>query len=228
MKNHGLNNNQLKIIGMVVMLLDHAGVILFPQYELLRIIGRVGFPLFAYMIAEGCTYTKSRKKYLLTLLAMAIGIQTVYFIAMGSLYQNVLVTFSLSVASIFAVDTFVRNKNLKHGVMMVAALSLVVFLSLIAPILFEKQGFVIDYGFFGVLLPVAVYYSKGKVWKLSSTAAILVIRGLLYGELKWFALLSLPLLFLYNGERGKAKMKYVFYIFYPAHLAILYLISLLI
>ncbi len=228
MKKLGLNNNQLKIIGMAVMLLDHAGLMLFPQYEILRIIGRLGFPLFAYMIAEGCTYTRNRKKYLLTLLVMAIGIQAVYFIAMGSLYQNVLVTFSLSVMAIFAIDAFARNKNVKSGVMMAVVLSLVVFVSLIAPILFEKQGFVIDYGFFGVLLPVAVYYAKGKAWKLSSTAIILVIRGLLYGELKWFALLSLPLLFLYNGERGKAKLKYVFYIFYPAHLAILYLISLLI
>ena len=96
------------------------------------------------------------------------------------------------------------------------------------PLLFSDQGFVVDYGFFGVLLPVVVYYSKGKVWKLSSAAAILAIRGLLYGELKWFALLSLPLLLLYNGERGKARMKYVFYIFYPLHLVLLYAISLLI
>lgn len=228
MKNIGLNNNQLKMIGMAVMLLDHAGIILFPQCEILRIIGRLGFPIFAYMISEGCLYTRNRRRYLVTLLSMAIVIQAVYFIAMRSLYQNILVTFSLSVMTVFAIDAFIKNKNVKYGVIMWVTLSVVVFLSVIAPLLFKDHGFVIDYGFFGVLLPVAVYYARGKICKLASVALILVIRGLLYGELKWFALLSLPLLFLYNGERGKAGMKYVFYIFYPVHLVILYGISFLI
>ena len=52
-KKFGLTNNQLKIIAMVSMLFDHVGKELLPQYTVLQIIGRLAFPIFAYMIAEG-------------------------------------------------------------------------------------------------------------------------------------------------------------------------------
>ena len=228
MKHIGLTNNQLKIIAIIIMVLDHAGLMLFPQYPILRIIGRLGFPIFAFMIAEGCFYTKNRRRYLVSMLIMAVGIQAVYFIAMGSWYQNVLVTFSLSTVTIFSVDLFLQKKNPVTFAVMLCSLSAVLFVSVAAPLLFKEQGFVIDYGFFGAMLPVAVYYARGKWPKLLAVAAILVVRIALYGGLKWFALLSLPLLFLYNGQRGKANLKYLFYIFYPTHLVILYLISLII
>ncbi len=211
---------------MLSMLMDHAGLLLFPQLEFLRVAGRLAFPIFAYMIAEGCRYTKHRGKYLSLISVMAVGIQAVYFFAQGSLYQNILVTFSLSVAVIFAIDSFIAHKSLATCAVMLISLSGVIFLSLVAPFLWEDQGFVIDYGFWGILLPVAVYYIPGKWKRLAATAVILLLRGILYGELKWFALLALPLLAAYNGQRGKAKLKYLFYIFYPAHLVLLYIIEL--
>ena len=73
----GLTNNKLKIIAMISMLIDHIGVALFPYVEIFRIIGRLAFPIFAYMIAEGCRYTKNRKKYLGIILGMAIVFQLV-------------------------------------------------------------------------------------------------------------------------------------------------------
>ena len=60
----GLTNNQLKIIAMVSMALDHIGLLFFPDVMLFRALGRIAFPIFAYMIAEGCRYTKNRAKYL--------------------------------------------------------------------------------------------------------------------------------------------------------------------
>ena len=62
MKFKGLTNNQLKIIAMITMLIDHIGIVLFPQIKIFRIIGRFAFPIFAYMLAEGCTNTKNKKK----------------------------------------------------------------------------------------------------------------------------------------------------------------------
>ncbi len=225
MKRIGLTNNQLKILAMVSMLLDHVGLMLLPEWTVLRILGRLAFPIFAYMIAEGCRYTKNRVKYLLTLLIMAIGIQAVYFFAMGSLYQNILLTFTLSVLLICGVDLFLQKKTLVRGLLALGTILLVTFVGAVAPLIWKDAGFVIDYGFFGILLPVAVYYAPGKLGKLVAATVILLIRALLYGELKWFALLSLPLLALYNGKRGKYKLKYLFYIFYPAHLLAIYLIE---
>ena len=57
-----LNNNQLKIIAMISMVLDHVGLVFFSDFEIFRILGRLAFPIYAYMIAEGCTHTKNRKR----------------------------------------------------------------------------------------------------------------------------------------------------------------------
>ncbi len=223
----GLNNNQLKIIAMVSMLLDHLGLMLLPQYIILRVLGRLAFPIFAYMIAEGCRYTKNRPRYLMHLILPALLIQGVYTIAMGSLYQNILVTFALSVITVFAIDGFVKKKTAASCAVMVTSLAGVLLASVVAPILLKDHGFAIDYGFWGMLLPVAVYFTPQKAGKLVSTSVILLIRGILFGELKWFALLALPLLLFYNGERGKLNLKYLFYVFYPAHLVVLYAVQLL-
>ena len=107
----GFTNNQLKIIAMVSMLCDHIGILFFPGLEIFRIIGRIAFPIFAFMIAEGCRYTKNRAKYLGMIMAMAIAFQAVYFVAMGSLYQGSLVTFSLAIILIYAIDGLVHAKG---------------------------------------------------------------------------------------------------------------------
>ena len=60
-KRFGLNNNQLKILAIVIMTIDHVGMEIMPQFRILRIIGRLAFPIFAFMIAEGCHHTKNRK-----------------------------------------------------------------------------------------------------------------------------------------------------------------------
>ena len=103
-----LTSNQLKLLAMVTMTLDHIGVHLFPQCLFLRIIGRLAMPIYAYMIAEGCAHTRNRKQYLLQLAGMAFVCQLVYFIAMGSLFQCILVTFSLSILLIYAIESPTR------------------------------------------------------------------------------------------------------------------------
>jgi len=74
----GLSGNALKLIAIVIMTIDHIGMQLFPNILMLRIIGRLAFPIFAYMIAEGCTYTKDRRKYLITIAVFAAVCQIVY------------------------------------------------------------------------------------------------------------------------------------------------------
>ena len=70
LKKFGITNNQLKIIAMVSMLFDHVGKELLPQYPILQIIDRLAFPIFAYMIAEGCFYTKNIIKYFTIILML--------------------------------------------------------------------------------------------------------------------------------------------------------------
>ena len=112
---------------------------------------------------------------------------------------------------------------------MILPLALVVLVTFVLPIYLKGIGFYIVYGPIGVMLPIAIYYSKSKVQKLISAAVLLAFIAYTTGYFQqWYSLMAIPLLALYNGKRGKAKMKYVFYVFYPAHLVILYGIQMLI
>ena len=224
----GLTGNQLKIIALIAMTCDHVGLQLFPDVLFLRIIGRLALPIFAYMIAEGCRYTRSPKKYLLTILGVAVLCQVVYFAAMGSLYQCILVTFTLSILLIQSLDRARNQEDHQTAVTTALIWAGVVFVCVGLPLLLDHTDFAIDYGLWGVLLPVLIYLGRDQKEKLLLTGAGLVLLALSFtGMTQWFSLLTLPLLALYNGQRGKRKMKYFFYVYYPLHLAVIYGISLL-
>ena len=228
-KKFGLTNNQLKIIAMLAMLCDHVGKELLPQYTLLQVIGRLAFPIFAFMIAEGCFYTRNRLRYFLSVMLLGVGCQVVYLVAEKSLYQNILITFSLSIILIFSLENFRLKKGRFSGIILFFTLSAVFVIVILLPVALIDQGFIIDYGVEGVLLPVAIFYAPDKLRKLLYTAGILILLTFdLGGGIQWFSLLSIPLLALYNQKRGKYNIKPLFYIFYPAHLSVIYLISIII
>ena len=228
----GLTNNQLKIIAMVSILFDHIGLVFFPDAMIFRYIGRLAFPIFAYMIAEGCRYTKSRAKYLGMIAGMGILFQVVFFVAMQSLYQGILVTFSLAIITIFALDGIWKSKKLWERLASVGALAFVAAFVFVLPRLLKETDFDIDYGLWGILIPVVVYFIPKHPWRVGCVGILLLIRAIHYAILgvtmQWWSLACVPLLALYNGERGRARMKYVFYVFYPVHLVIIYGISMLI
>ena len=222
-----LTNNQLKILALIAMTADHVGLQLLPQFGILRIIGRLAFPIFAYMIAEGCTYTKNRKRYLLTLAVMAALFQIVYFVAMDSVYQGIFVTFTLSVALIFAIDRARISKTPCAVLTAVGTGLAVLFFTVVLPVLLPHTDYDVDYGIWGVLLPVAVYFVPGRLWKLAAAGAMLVPLALSSAANQWYALVALIPLALYSGQRGKYRMKNLFYIYYPAHLVVIWLLDLL-
>ncbi len=227
LKKIGLTNNQLKLLAMLAMFCDHAGKVLLPQYTFLQIIGRIAFPIFAFMVAEGCFYTRNKIKYFLSIFLLGAGCQVVFFIAERSFYQNILITFSLSVALIFALEGYRTKRSRMSAALMLFAIALVLIVTLAIPVLFKAQGFYVDYGIWGVLLPVAVFYAPDKERKLLFATGVLILLAFSAGSRQWFSLLAVPLLALYNQKRGKYNIKPLFYIFYPAHLAAIYLISLL-
>ena len=224
-KRFGLTNNQLKIIAMISMLIDHIGVQIYPNLFILRVIGRLAFPIFAYMIAEGCYYTKHKARYFSLIFGLGMICQLVFYFFMGSLYQGILMTFSLSIICIYSIDYYLKKKEWKSLSLMIFVILSAVFLSVILPTLPQKTDFEFDYSALGVLLPILIYFSKNKLQKLLFTATIMCLLSYVYFSYQLYSLLALPLLLLYNGERGKYKLKYLFYIFYPAHLVIIYFLS---
>ena len=228
MKFKGLTNNQLKIIAMITMLIDHIGIVLFPQIKIFRIIGRIAFPIFAYMIAEGCTYTKNKKKYLLSLASLGIVCQLFFFLGTGSMYMNILITFTLSVIAIFCTDYFLKHKNLHSTSILIITIATIIFVCVIVPKYFSFYDFEIDYGLLGVILPIAIYLACNKTEKILCTVALLLLMSFVFKGVQVYSLLSVPLLMLYNGKRGKMDLKYMFYIFYPTHLVVIYGIGMMI
>ena len=215
-----LTSNQLKLLAMVTMTLDHIGVALFPGTLWLRMVGRLAMPIYAWMIAEGCVHTKNRRNYLLQLAGMALLCQLVYVFAMGSLFQCILVTFTLSVVVIYAIDS---GSSEKAALALCAALFITVFL----PRLLPNTDFSVDYSIWGVLLPVAVYLAHTHRQKLLAAAIVLFFLALDFGSVQWLGLAALLPLALYSGTRGKANIKWLFYLYYPLHLAAIHGISLL-
>ena len=217
----------IKIIAAVSMLIDHMGLLLFPQYGIMRILGRLAFPLYAFCIAEGFYYTRDKIRYFLQIFILGIVCQAAYFIADGSMYLGVLIAFSMSILLMWALDGVKKALAKKNGTMKAAA----IFVFSLAAVAALCHFMTVDYGFVGILLPVLAYISNKKWVRLglfslglAALCAVIQVSGGL--DVQWWAMAALPLLALYNGKPGKYRMKYFFYIFYPAHLAVLYLIAM--
>ena len=101
----------LKLLAAFSMLLDHVGLFFFPGEMGFRIAGRLAFPIFAFMIAEGCRYTRSRWRYWGMIAALAAVCQAVYYFAAGDTYLSVLVTFSLAIPVVWALREFQKTKK---------------------------------------------------------------------------------------------------------------------
>ena len=215
-----LNGNHLKLIAAVTMLLDHAGILLFPKVKLLRIIGRLAYPIFAFMIAEGCRYTHNRLRYFLMVFGLGVGCQLVYFFVGGAAYLNILLTFSASILLIYILQEMYRAKTWKKE-----ALWSVLFAAGFLSAYGIQHIITMDYGFWGIMVPVFVSFAHQRKFPRWASVVLLgiglVLLGADMGGIQHWALLAVPLLLLYSGERGKYKMKYFFYIFYPVHLAVL-------
>lgn len=225
MRKIGLTNNQLKVIAMVTMTVDHVGFLLFPRLLLLRYIGRLAFPIYAYMVAEGCSHTKSLPKYLGSMAIMALLCQLVAFVAQQTLQQCILVTFTLSIVLIMLLKLAREKPSAAMWTLFAAAVAGVFIITQMLPQWLPNTDFMVDYDFLGVMLPVCVYAAKDKRAKLTVCAVCLALLAITGWSGQWLALMALPLLALYNGSRGTWKLKWVFYLYYPAHLAALWLLS---
>ncbi|MBE6017477.1 MAG: hypothetical protein E7233_07710 [Lachnospiraceae bacterium] len=240
-----LDGTSLKLLALAFMTVDHVGMIIFPRVIVLRLIGRLAFPLFAFMIAEGCYYTRNKKKYFGLILAVGILCQVIAYVSQRTLYMCTLITFAMSLVIIFALQRAIPDRNRQKGtdpgkisgpwcLITAGLIVLSAFITIWLPKLLPGTDFKVDYGFFGVLLPVVVYLpnlfltDKGVLCRLIQTALLAVWVFPLWltsNKYEWFAVFSAVFLLLYNGRRGRLRLKYLFYIYYPVHLGVIYMIG---
>jgi hypothetical protein len=232
-----LNGNLLKIVGLITMTIDHIGFFLFPGVLWFRIVGRIAFPIFAYMIAQGCLHTRSPIRYFMSVFGLGLGCQIALYFVAKTLYMGILISFSFSIAMIFCLKRVILDKQSPIIKRIAYAVGFVVLLSFACVVDLLLKG--IDYGYFGCLLPVGAFLpnllpdkvSENKKHLLSIflmavfMAPIALNAGIRYGfQIQWFSYLALIPLLSYSGKRGKINLKYLFYIYYPAHLATIFLI----
>lgn len=206
-KNYGLDSFALKMIAMITMVIDHIGAILFPQYEGFRIIGRIAFPIFCFLLVEGALHTHDIKKYLTRLFLFAliseVPFDFAFYGGMNWNHQNVMFTLLLGLSAIALMKKY---PGYLYG-----------FLISIAAILLAEFANT-DYAGGGVLLILIFYFFKDSYLSKSIFSAVLYI--FCYGGIEVYAILAQIFWSFYNGKPGK-KCKYLFYWFYPVHLAVL-------
>lgn len=239
-----LTGSALKWVALVTMLLDHLGATLVWSqvmaeptagwalgYLLLRTIGRVAFPIFCFLLVEGFFHTHSRGRYALRLGAFALLSEIPFDLAVNQpenglvewSSQNVFFTLLLGFLALWAGSELVRRwpgwlgRLGQIGVALLAAVAA------------ELLG--TDYGAFGVALIAALFWSRtwpglGQPWHmvLLGSVAVLGYCGLKDNWIEVCAILGLLLTLGYNGRRGR-QPKYLFYLFYPAHLLLLGLLN---
>lgn len=237
-----LSGNALKLIAALAMLIDHIGVLLLPQVLILRVIGRISFPIFAFMIAEGCRYTKNKARYFFTMLGVGAACQVVMYLYNRSLEMSVLITFSLSVLLIYAFQ-WVKEEIFAEGAHVGRALCAVLLFAVMLVATGILGAYVdLDYGATGAMLPLfaallhppkrsrSTHLHKcddPRLHALSMSLGMLLL-ALDSNPIQYWSFLCLPLLLLYSGRRGKWHLKYFFYVFYPTHLLLLQVIAWLV
>ena len=213
----GLSQEGLKLIACVSMLLDHIGAILLPQVQWLRVIGRMAFPVYCFLLVEGIHRSKNLKKYQDRLILAALLAEVPYDLAVSGGVDfarcSVMVTLLLG---FWVVRLIQQRGSLWKRVAIIP-------LMLLSEILWS------DYGSIGILIILLFEVTRnGNRWLLLLGMVALNWSGASFHgiPIQLFAVLALIPIWLYDG-RKLTRSKWVqwgFYLFYPVHLLVLTLI----
>ncbi|OHA84004.1 MAG: hypothetical protein A2408_03880 [Candidatus Yonathbacteria bacterium RIFOXYC1_FULL_52_10] len=217
----------IKLIAVVTMVIDHVGLFFFPGVTELRMIGRISFPLFAWLIANGAEHSKNTTLYLKRLAILALVSQIPFFFAnnligVDPMLLNVVFTLALGLAAIMGTK---RYDDTPTRAVIIGAFA------------FVAQMINSDYGALGVLSIVA-FSLFAKYPKRLIAAQMLIFffpaiaiiteffmvgaREGLYLPIGWMAIFALPIILAYNNREG-IKARNFFYIFYPLQYVVLYI-----
>lgn len=232
-----LTSASLHVLAMVLMLLDHLWASAFPNVRWLTAVGRLAFPIFAFMIVEGYFHTHNFKRYLLRMLGFALLSEIPFDLLYSGIpfywvHQNVLWTFLIALCGIRLMERARQTRKLWVSIPACFGIALVCFL----------LGFLlaVDYYGFGVLTVFAFYFFRGRKWWCfaGQLLALYWINVELLGGLCYpvtifgntveiveqgLALLSLIPIWFYRGAKGYSSkpFQYFCYAFYPLHCLIL-------
>lgn len=206
----------LKIVAIITMAIDHAGFILFSNNLIFRIIGRIAMPIFSFQIAIGFQKTRSKTKYIFRMFITALLSEIPLMLMLSSANYahstlNICFTFTFALAALYFIELAKKNK----------------FFILISLFITLATLYIpMDYGIYVLLIVLFFYFFNNK--KLIYTLGMIFIT-IIYcvsknNFVQPYMLLSLPLLYLYNGKKGPS-LKYYFYTFYPLHMLIIALIK---
>ena len=239
-----LSSNILKSIACISMLIDHFGIVFMENNRLMRAMGRLAFPIFAFLIVQGLFHTSDIRKYIVRLGLFAVVSEIPFDLAMHDTLwypgaQNIFFTLTAGLFAIYAMDSRGSVGGWKVEIALAAAL------------LAEFLRF--DYGMAGVGVIVLFYLCEkdrrcmpagcgddkvvertegdlhnGSYFGWKQNLEIVLVSSLMYvlclGMSQMYALLAVIPINMYSGERGRVELKYFFYLFYPVHLLLLWLI----
>ena len=237
-----LNSNSIKLIAVFAMTVDHIAWMLFPGYPtdflpvIMHIIGRITCPIMCYCVAEGFHYTKNINKYTLRMFLFALISHFAYIFASGNytdfhlfipfynggILNQTSVMWSLAFGLVMlrtAYSEKIKNKTLK-----VLLILLICVLALPSDWSCVASLFILSFGTNRNNLKMQ------SVWLIIYAAVYSLVYILaidtVYGILQMSVVLAIPIIYAYNGERGKnikfnKFMKWFFYIYYPLHLFII-------
>ena len=194
---------KLKIIALIAMTIDHIGYFIYDDVIILRIIGRLAFVIFAYLIANSYLYTRNKLNFGLKLLLFGIVIDLVMIATNNYVISNIFITLGLGYFLIY----FYNKQNY-----------LIMFIIFLIPLIIKM-----DYSYYGLLLILFsnIYYNKLPILLIINAAMILL--GFYYFNfslLQLFSTFGILLLFLYNHQKGRS-LKYLFYLYYPIHILVI-------
>ena len=233
-----MNSKMLKIIAMVTMLIDHIGSKLYPELDILRFIGRIAFPLYAFMVVEGVLKTKDIKKYLLKLGALALVTEPIYNLFQNNtiLYldaQNVIFTLLLG-----ALLVHISEESKEKWVSPILFLMFGMLCELIQSD-YQMLGIIIIYGFY--LSEKTKHKTTVKIITVTIFITLLIISSFDGYSLQetliilprtnvWVHLgmyISVLIISLYNSRYTKMNEleKWFYWGFYPIHMLIIWMIK---
>ena len=228
MKQKRISQETLKLIACITMMVDHIGAVFFPG-SFLRTIGRISFPIYCYLLTEGVFYTKNRSRYGRRLLIGILLAEIPFdFLFYGNFYwgkQSVMVTLFLGYLYCVAA-------------MCIPGLAQRILLMI--PFAYLGELLRVDYGAWGIVLVGMFMLTKDQpkcrlqqVFWLVMISLMISKVTISFGPLQiprqLFSLVALIPIFAYNGSKRTYNVwiQRGFYLFYPVHLALLYLLRLM-
>ncbi|MEL7647601.1 MAG: TraX family protein [Sedimentibacter sp.] len=210
----------LKAAALASMIIDHYGAIFHSSQFMYRIIGRIAFPIYCFLLVEGYVHTGSVKKYGLRLLIFAliseIPFDLAFYGRIGFVHQNIFFTLFIGLAAIYFMEKYGGSGTAVNYLIFAAAGMLSMILK-------------VDYNIMGIIYIVAFYLTRNMVRdkRMITMATVMFITNFMSSWLQQFSLLALPILYFYNGQLGPKNkfLQMVFYAAYPLHLFLFYLMK---